>query len=156
MSEHLAYSVATTDEGSVVAGLTLPVPLEDSTVDLIGPRLAHLGELFGRDVALENNVYYFRTPGESLSEPEVLNRLCTWGRGSILLDVHNLHVNVRNGIMDAKEYLEAPDLTAVRKIHIAGGMEVDNLYVDAYSGSRPRRSGTSWTPRCRDAATSEA
>lgn len=137
VSEHLAYSAAATDEGSVVAGLTLPVPLEESTVDLIGPRLAHLSGLLGLPVALENNVYYFRTPGETLPEPEVLNRLCAWGEGSILLDVHNLYVNVRNGVMDADEYLRALDLTAVREIHIAGGMEIDNFYVDAHSGIPP-------------------
>lgn len=137
VSEHLAYSMAATDEGPVVAGLTLPVPLEQSTVDLIGPRLELLSGLLGVPVALENNVYYFRTPGESLSEPGVLNRLCRWGASSILLDVHNLYVNVRNGVMEADAYLKELDLAAVREIHIAGGMEIDNFYVDAHSGLPP-------------------
>lgn len=53
VSAHLAYSRAATDEGSV-AGLTLPVPLEQSTVDLIGPRLEHVSGLLGLPVAMQN------------------------------------------------------------------------------------------------------
>lgn len=137
VSEHLAYCTTVEEGASVNVGLTLPVALEQATVDLVGPRVAGLRERLERPLLLENNVYYFATPGEELDEPEVLGRLCAdWGAG-VLLDLHNLLVNVRNGVMDAEAYLADLDLSAVREIHVAGGMEVDGFYVDAHSGAPP-------------------
>lgn len=59
------------------------------------------------------------------------------GESSILLDLHNFYVNVRNSVVDADAYLKALDLSAVQEIHIAGGMNIDNFYVDAHSGVPP-------------------
>jgi uncharacterized protein len=137
VSEHLAYCTTTEGDEPINVGLTLPVPLDRATVDHVGPRARAVRERLGRPFLLENNVYYFATPAEELTEPEVLNRLVDeWG-ASILLDVHNLFVNVRNGCMDAESYLGSLDLSAVREIHIAGGMELDGFYVDAHSGAPP-------------------
>ena len=136
-SEHLAYCTSTVGDTTVNVGLTLPVALEQATVDLVGRRVRALRERLGRPLLLENNVYYFATPGEALSEPAVLNGLCAeWGAG-VLLDLHNLHVNVRNGVMDAAAYLDELDLSTVGEIHVAGGMELDGFYVDAHSAAPP-------------------
>lgn len=83
----------------------------------------------------------------------MLNGLTDAGGAGVLLDLHNLHVNVRNGVMDAAAYLDELDLTSVREIHVAGGMELDGFYVDAHSGAPPREV---WdlldqvAPRCPD------
>lgn len=153
VSEHLAYCTSTTAEEPVNVGLTLPVTMDQATVDHVGRKVRELRTRLGRPFLLENNVYYFATPGEELTEPDVLNQLSSrWGSG-VLLDLHNLHVNVRNGLVDAPGYLDALDLGGVREIHIAGGMEVDGFYVDAHSGAPPREV---WdlldqvAPRCPD------
>ena len=153
VSEHLAYCTSAEGDTEVNVGLTLPVALEQATVDLVGPRVRALRERLDRPVLLENNVYYFATPGEELTEPAVLNGLTDAGGAGVLLDLHNLHVNVRNGVMDAATYLDELDLTSVREIHIAGGMELDGFYVDAHSGAPPKEV---WdlldrvAPRCPD------
>ncbi len=141
VSEHLAYCKSPEGEltmgDSTSVGLTLPVPLEQETLDVVGPRVRALSRRTGRPFLLENNVYYFATPHETLSEAEVLNRLCAdWG-ASVLLDLHNLHVNVRNGVMSAEAYLEELDLSNVVEIHVAGGMELQEFYVDSHSGAPP-------------------
>lgn len=153
VSEHLAYCTSTEGGVPVSVGLTLPVALEQSTVDLVGPRVRGLRDRLDRPLLLENNVYYFATQGEELTEPAVLDRLCADHGASVLLDLHNLHVNVRNGVMDADDYLAELDLSTVREIHIAGGMELDGFYVDAHSGAPPEEV---WdlldevVPRCAD------
>jgi uncharacterized protein (UPF0276 family) len=137
VSEHLAYCTTAVDGEPVNVGLTLPVVMDQGTVDRIGPRVESLGDRLARPFLLENNVYYFSTPGEELTEPDVLNQLSrTWG-ASMLLDLHNLHVNVRNGVVDADRFITSLDLEAVREIHIAGGMELDGFYIDAHSGAPP-------------------
>jgi uncharacterized protein (UPF0276 family) len=136
-SEHLAYCTSSEGDTAINVGLTLPVALEEATIERVGPRARSLRDHLGRGFLLENNVYYFATPGEELTEPAVLNRLCTeWG-ASVLLDLHNLHVNIRNGVMDPATYLAELDLRLVGEIHIAGGMELDGFYVDAHSGAPP-------------------
>ncbi|QCC77726.1 DUF692 domain-containing protein [Nocardioides daphniae] len=137
VSEHLAYCSTSVDGQPVNVGLTLPVPLEQATVDLVGARVRALRERLARPFLLENNVYYFATPGEQMTEPEVLDALVRQWGASVLLDLHNLHTNVVNGVMEAEAYLDALDLGAVREIHIAGGMTVDGFYVDAHSGAPP-------------------
>lgn len=137
-SEHLAYCTSSEDDTGINVGLTLPVALERATVEHVGVRVQDLRRRLGRGFLLENNVYYFETTQEELSEPELLNRLCADWDGGVLLDLHNLHVNVRNGAMDAATYLDELDLTRVREIHIAGGAELDGFYVDAHSGAPPQ------------------
>jgi uncharacterized protein (UPF0276 family) len=138
VSEHLAYCTTAVEGEPVNVGLTLPVAMDQATVDHIGPRVRSLGDRLARPFLLENNVYYFSTPDEELTEPDVLNQLSrTWG-ASMLLDLHNLYVNVRNGAVEADRFIASLDLDAVREIHIAGGMELDGFYVDAHSGAPPR------------------
>ena len=122
---------------SVNLGLTLPLALDGETVDRVGPRVRALAERFGRPFLLENNVYYFATPAEPLTEPQVLNAIGARYGGGVLLDLHNLWVNVRNGAMSAPSYLAELELSAVREVHVAGGMELDGFYLDAHSGAPP-------------------
>ena len=137
MSEHLAYSAVPTVGESVNVGLTLPVVLEQETIDLVGARVHYILERLGRPVLLENNVYYFVTCDQPMTEPQVLNELsAVWG-ASVLLDLHNLCVNVANGVTNADDYLESIDLSSVREVHIAGGMELDGFMVDAHCGAPP-------------------
>ena len=137
LSEHLAFSVVELDEGAVNAGLTLPVPLDDESLTMIGARVEQVLGGLGRPFLLENNVYYFGTPHDSYGEAAFLNRLCHDHGADLLLDLHNLHCNAVNGVMSPESYLAELDLGRVREIHIAGGMEVDGFYVDGHCAAPP-------------------
>ncbi len=137
LSEHLAYCAVEEDGEPVNLGLTLPLTLDEESVDRVGRRVRALAERLGRPFLLENNVYYFATPAQPLSEPQVLNAISARFGGGVLLDLHNLWVNVRNGVMDAPAYLAELDLSTVREVHVAGGMERDGFYLDAHSGAPP-------------------
>ena len=137
LSEHLAFSAVELDEATVNAGLTLPVPLDDTSLTMIGARAERILSDLGRPFLLENNVYYFGTPHDSYGEAAFLNRLCHQYGADLLLDLHNLHCNAVNGVMSPESYLEELDLSRVREIHIAGGMEVSGFYVDGHCGAPP-------------------
>jgi len=137
LSEHLAFSVVELDEGSVNAGLTLPVPLDDESLTMIGARVEQVLGALGRPFLLENNVYYFGTRHDSYGEAAFLNRLCHQFGADLLLDLHNLHCNAINGVMSPESYLAELDLGRVREIHIAGGMEVEGFYVDGHCAAPP-------------------
>lgn len=55
----------------------------------------------------------------------------------ILLDLHNLWANERNGRQPVRELVAELPLERVREIHIAGGLEHGGYWLDAHSGRIP-------------------
>lgn len=151
-SDHLAYNVAESEDGSdVLVGVPLPLPFDRETIDLVSERIAHVTERIPAPFALENNAYYFNYPGQEMEEPEFLNELSARGGCHLLLDLHNLYVNNRNHGVDALDFLERLELERVIEIHLAGGVEYDGYYIDGHSGPVPDEvwSLAEWTvPRC--------
>ena len=105
-SEHLNLFI--TPNGTVPnaqAGLGLPVVYDEEAFTLIAAKLDVLAEALGCRVLLENGSFFTPVPDLDLTEPEFLNRLYREGRCGVLLDLHNLLVNARNGGMDPMEYI---------------------------------------------------
>jgi uncharacterized protein len=136
-SDHLAYQRVDLDDRPVQAGITLPVALDEETLELLVPRIRHVLDEIPVPFLLENNVYFFELPEAELGEPEFLNELTHRSGCGLLLDVHNLYVNSRNHGIDPDDWLSRLDLSKVIEIHVAGGMEVGGFYVDAHSGRAP-------------------
>ena len=86
---------------------------------------------------LENSVWYVPLEANELTEAAFLNQLCAESGAGLLLDLHNLYTNGRNGLSDPERFLDELDLDQVREIHVAGGMELDGFYLDAHSGTVP-------------------
>lgn len=137
-SDHLAYNLAehaAADEMNV--GVTLPMPHDEETLDLLAPRIAEVCAELPVPFLLENNVYYFTFPDEEMTEAHFLNRLCEMSGCYLLLDLHNLYTNCRNHGLDAYEFLAQLNLDRVIEIHVAGGMEYEGIYLDAHSDTSP-------------------
>jgi uncharacterized protein (UPF0276 family) len=151
-SDHLAFHLAQGD-GEVNLNLTMPLPLDGETLELVASRVHEVRERIAAPFLLENNVYYFDIPGQEYDEASFLNELHRQTGCGILLDLHNLYVNVQNLGWSAHRYLDRLNLDAVMEIHLAGGMQFDGLYLDAHSGPTPR---SVWSlldavlPRCRN------
>jgi uncharacterized protein (UPF0276 family) len=138
-SDHLSYNRAEHGDGSEVnVGMTLPVAHDEEMLDLLVPRVAEVQAANPRPFALENNVYYVSVAESPLDEPEFLNELSARTGCWLLLDLHNLYVNERNGGMKARAFLDALDLDRVIEVHVAGGGEHGGFYLDSHSGPTPR------------------
>jgi uncharacterized protein (UPF0276 family) len=136
-SDHLAYNLAEHADREMNVGVTLPMPHDEETLDLLAPRIREVRALLPLPFLLENNVYYFQFPREEMNEARFLNRLCEMSDCYLLLDLHNLYTNCRNHGLDAYEFLEEINLDRVIEIHVAGGMEMDGIYLDAHSDTTP-------------------
>jgi hypothetical protein len=55
----------------------------------------------------------------------------------ILLDLHNLWANERNGRQSVREFLDEIPLDRVWEVHVAGGFEYAGYWLDAHSGVMP-------------------
>lgn len=133
VSDHLAFSRIGTGH-EVNSAILLPPPYDLEVLDLLNPRVRFLTEALKCPFLLENNVYYFRYPGQDLTEEEFLNRLCRQTGCGVLLDLHNLYTNAVNHHFPAEEYLRNLDLSNVTEIHIAGGVPMMGFHTDSHTG----------------------
>jgi uncharacterized protein (UPF0276 family) len=152
-SEHL--SVFVTPQGQVPnaqAGLGLPVIYDDEAFELLVPKLCRLSQALACRVLLENPAQFTPVIDMDYSEPEFLNRLHHAGFSGTLLDLHNLHVCARNGVVDPVAYLDALDLDSVEEVHLAGGDEFGGFYMDSHATLTPPpvwELARAYVPRCR-------
>lgn len=151
-SDHLAFHLAE-GEREVNLNLTMPLPLDGETLELVSSRVVEVQERVKAPFLLENNVYYFEMAGQEHDEATFLNELHRQTGCGILLDLHNLYVNACNLGWNTHRFLDRLDLDAVVEVHLAGGMQFDGFYLDAHSGPTPR---AVWSlldavlPRCRN------
>jgi uncharacterized protein (UPF0276 family) len=136
-SDHLAYHLAEHESEQLNVNITLPLVLDEDTLELLTARVFEVRERIPVPFLLENNVYYFQVKEQDYDEPRFLNALAEASGCGLLLDLHNLYVNSRNHGTDPYEFLDALDLDRVIELHVAGGMEFDGLYLDAHSGTPP-------------------
>jgi uncharacterized protein (UPF0276 family) len=136
-SDHLSFHLAE-HAGEVNVNLTLPLPLDLSTLDVVSGRVSEVLSAVPAPFLVENNVYYFEMEDQDLDEAAFLNALHRRSGCGILLDLHNLYVNACNLGLDPCAYLDRLDLQAVVEIHVAGGMELAGFYLDAHSGATPQ------------------
>lgn len=137
-SEHLSMFLVT--RGAVPnsqAGLGLPVPYDEETLDILRPKLRVLREAMGCELLMENGAFFTQIPEMPMTEPEFLRCLRAELNCGTLLDLHNLYVGSRNGGPDPCEYLEQLDVDAVKEIHLAGGSVLAGFYTDSHSDITP-------------------
>ncbi len=134
ISEHLAFSRVGTGH-EVNAALLVPVPYDQEVLDLLLPRVRFFAERTRRPFLLENNVCYFRYPGQEFTEEQFLNELSERSGSGVLLDLHNLHTNAVNHGFDAAAYLGGLNLDHVVEIHIAGGVSMMGFHTDSHTGA---------------------
>lgn len=137
-SDHLAYNLAEHATEEMNVGVTLPLPHDEETLDLLAPRIHEVRAEIPLPFLLENNVYYFEFADEELTEARFLNRLCELSGCYLLLDLHNLYTNCRNHGGDAYAFLGELNLDRVLEIHVAGGMTHGGVYLDAHSDISPQ------------------
>ncbi len=134
-SDHLAFHIADHHDEAINVGITLPLPRDQATLDLLKPRIARVREVVPVPFLLENNVYYFDIPHAEMDEARFLNALCHQCGCGLLLDLHNVYTNAVNHGFDAMAFVDELDLAQVGEIHVAGGMELGGFYLDAHSGA---------------------
>jgi uncharacterized protein len=136
-SDHLAFHLVEQGGQELNAGITMPLPRDRATLELLRPRIGRVQREIGAPFLLENNVYYFDIPSCEMDEPSFLNRLVRETGCGLLLDLHNVHTNAVNHGFDAAALVAELDLSAVGEIHVAGGMSLDGWYLDAHSDTVP-------------------
>ncbi|WDE02278.1 DUF692 domain-containing protein [Thalassomonas actiniarum] len=127
-SEHLAFTKAQ----QVDAGQLLPLQRSQATVDFVAQKIRHMAEAVGIPVLIENIAYYFNIPGAEMDEAEFLTRVIEAADCGLLLDINNLYANCLNHGLDPMAFIDSLPADRVVEIHLAGGEEIEDVYIDTH------------------------
>ena len=126
-SEHLSYC---SDDGHLYD--LLPIPFTEEAVHYVAGRVREVQDRLERRIALEN-VSYYLTAAQDLSEAEFINAVLSEADCDLLLDVNNIYVNSINHRYNASEFLRQLPGSRNAYYHIAGHYdEAEDLKVDTH------------------------
>ncbi|HXM56330.1 MAG TPA: DUF692 family protein [Candidatus Dormibacteraeota bacterium] len=137
-SEHLSFNTAVDASGPFFTGFFLP-PRQSAgglraAVDAVRMVSSHLDV----PLAIETGVNYLRPRDDEMGDGEFVAAVAERAGCGILLDLHNVWSNARNGRQQVASYLRALPKERVWELHLAGGHEFRGFWIDAHSGAIPR------------------
>ena len=138
-SEHLSFNVAAGKAGTFVTGFLLPPRTTWAGVDAAVTSVSRFADAMGAPVAIETGVSYLKPRGDELRDAQFVAAVAEVADCGILLDLHNLWTNERNGRQTVDSYLAELPLERVWELHLAGGQEHAGFWLDAHSGAIPER-----------------
>jgi uncharacterized protein (UPF0276 family) len=137
VSEHL--SVAGTPHRA--AGFLLPPLQTDEGVATAAANVRAFAQGVGRPVAIETGVAYLARKPFEMDDGAFVAHICDLAGCGILLDLHNLWCNERNGRIRIDRFLSQIPLDRVWEVHLAGGAESEGFWLDSHSGPMPEGLG---------------
>ncbi|MEA2416308.1 MAG: uncharacterized protein QOI58_2965 [Thermoanaerobaculia bacterium] len=136
-SEHLSFNRAYGDGVPFNAGFLLP-PLQTRAGATAAAVMARsLASRLPVPLAVETGVNYLRPRPSEMSDGAFVAAVADGADCGILLDLHNLWANERNGRQPVREFLDEIPLDRVWEVHVAGGFEYGGYWLDAHSGLMP-------------------
>ena len=132
-SEHLAFNQAS----DVFTGFFLPPRQTHGGIEACSRAIRRIEDALGVPLAIETGVNYLRPRGDEIPDGDFLAELVHVADCGILLDLHNVYCNERNGRQSVEEFLAHLPLDRVWEIHLAGGFELKGFWLDAHSGAIP-------------------
>jgi uncharacterized protein len=132
-SEHLSFNQFEDSNSSRWTSFLLPPVQTEESVENAASRIDEMRCAVGVPVAFETGVNYLRPQPDELSDGLFLRKVAEAADCGILLDLHNLLTNERNGRGSLKAVLSEIPLERVWEIHLAGGMEYRGYWLDSHS-----------------------
>ncbi|MCG7874109.1 MAG: DUF692 domain-containing protein [Candidatus Thiodiazotropha lotti] len=138
-SEHLVFNESVDAQGNPVqTGFFLPPLAMPSGVDAACRTIQAVSAKIPVPFAVETPTNYLKPiPGE-MSDGAFTAAVVETADCGILLDLHNIWSNERNGRQSVEAFLSEIPLDRVWEIHLAGGLKYGDYWLDAHSGDIPR------------------
>jgi uncharacterized protein len=133
-SEHLSFNRFGAETGDEWTGFLLPSKQDENGVEIAALRIDEMRRAVGTPVAFETNVNYLRRQPDEMSDGRFVRRVAETADCGILLDLHNLLTNERNGRDGLKAVFAEIPRERVWEIHLAGGMRYRDYWLDSHSG----------------------
>ena len=115
----------------------LPVPFTHEALDHIARRIAHVQDILGRRLLIENVSSYVTFAHDEMTEQDFIRELVNRSDCLLLLDVNNIYVSSVNHGFDALAYLDAMPAERVQQSHLAGHSQRGQYLVDTHDAPVP-------------------
>jgi uncharacterized protein len=129
-SEHLAFNAA----GDAYAGFLLPPVQTPTAVKAAIRHITDYRRIDDRPFLVETPTNYLQPVDGDLGDGEYVAAIAEGADCGILLDLHNVWTNERNGRQSVEDFIAALPLERVWEMHLAGGFETNGYYLDAHVG----------------------
>ncbi|SBT90209.1 Uncharacterized conserved protein, UPF0276 family [Streptomyces sp. DI166] len=134
VSEHLAFNRVADATGGFHTGFMLPPCQNDAGVRAAVRSVRIMADALSCPSAIEVGTNYLRPrPGE-LTDGDFVRRVAEGSGCGLLLDLHNVLANERNGRGGVDTLLAELPLDRVWEVHLAGGTEHRGYWLDSHSG----------------------
>ncbi len=137
VSEHLSFNTAVIDGELTRSGMLLPQLQTTEGVDCAVRSTRAYSTALNRPLAIETGVNYLRPQDFEMSDGSFICQVAENADCGILLDLHNLWTNERNGRQKALDVVAELPLERVWEIHVAGGEERNGYWIDGHCGPVP-------------------
>ncbi|QLE01154.1 DUF692 family protein [Galbibacter sp. BG1] len=135
ITEHLSFNATT----SFNTGFFLPPCQTEEGLQVAIENIQILQSKLKKPIAIETGVNYLRCNNKEIEDGNFVAELCKATDCGILLDIHNLFANQLNGRQSIETFIGQIPKDNVVEIHIAGGTELNNLWLDSHSGPIDQR-----------------
>jgi uncharacterized protein len=136
-SEHLSFNRATGPDGEFKTGFLLPPRQTPQGVEAAAASICQVSARLPVPFAVETGVNYLRPRNDELPDGTFVANVATAADCGILLDLHNVWTNERNGRQSVDAFLAQLPLERVWEVHLAGGSEFRGYWLDSHSGEIP-------------------
>jgi uncharacterized protein (UPF0276 family) len=137
VSEHLSFNVAMVNGEKTRAGMLLPPFQTEEGVEWAVKSIVLYSAALNRPLAVETGVNYLKRRDFEMSDGSFIRQVVERADCGILLDLHNLWANERNGRQTALDVIAELPLDRVWEVHVAGGEERNGYWIDGHCGTVP-------------------
>jgi uncharacterized protein (UPF0276 family) len=134
VSEHLSFNRVTGPHGAEQTGFLLPPRQSAAGVRVATANIDAFRAALNCPVAFETGTNYLRPREDEMPDGEFFGAVCAGADCGILLDLHNLWCNERNGRATIADVVGRLPLERVWEVHVAGGTVLAGYALDAHSG----------------------
>jgi uncharacterized protein (UPF0276 family) len=136
-SEHLSFARVASADGHRFTGFMLPPRQTGEGVEVAASAARAMAARVKVPFAIENGVSYLRRRRDEMADGEFVAAVAEQADVGILLDLHNAYTNERNGRGSMASFVAALPLERVVEMHLAGGLQRGDYWLDAHSGAMP-------------------
>lgn len=136
-SEHLSFFAAGAGAQRHHLGFLLPPVQSAEGIDIYVGHIKALQDRFGRPFAFETGVNYLKPQAGEIPDGAFWGEIAERADSGILLDLHNVWTNARNGRARVEEVLAELPKERIWEMHLANGQDHRGYWLDAHSGLPP-------------------
>jgi uncharacterized protein (UPF0276 family) len=134
MSEHLSFNTLALKDSLYNTNFLLPPLQTEAGIATAVSGISNYKQHFDIPFLFETGVNYLAPQPFELPDGYFVNQVAEQADCNILLDVHNILANEKNGRQKVMDYVKQLSHERVTQIHLAGGFYFNGYYLDAHSG----------------------